>query len=233
MRGSPSCIPHVVRETRRGARWLVALAWLTTACAGEDHSAHLAAPFAPDVSPDARGVERVSTPESAPRVLTALTDRVAPAPPTGAPTVTVGCASCHSLPELSRPNRPIADLPSAFHQGLVVDHGARADLRCDSCHAGPDYAHLRTADGRQLPFTEVNTLCRQCHGPQARDFDHGAHGGMQGHWDLAFGDRLRHSCTTCHDPHAPKYAAMWPARPPGDVRWKGDRPKTPPPSQPH
>jgi hypothetical protein len=62
-------------------------------------------------------------------------------------------------------------------------------------------------------------LCRQCHGPQARDFDHGAHGGMKGHWDLAHGDRLRHGCTTCHDPHSPAFSPMWPAPPPGDVRW--------------
>jgi hypothetical protein len=164
------------------------------------------------------GQEHVTRGPAAPRVTTDQLDAL------GRP-VTVACATCHSLSAISSAGRRVSQPPTAFHQDLVVEHGARADLRCDSCHAGPDYGALKTADGRRLDYTEVNGLCRQCHGTQARDFDHGAHGGMQGHWDLSFGDRQRHACTTCHDPHAPKFAPMWPARPPGDVRWRGDQKK--------
>lgn len=176
-------------------------------------------PPAPRVHTPVEGRELVAMGQATPRVVTDLVDTL------GRP-VTVGCATCHSLPGVSRAGRPVTEAPTRMHEGLVVNHGVRADLRCDSCHAGPDYGALKTADGRRVEYAEVNTLCRQCHGPQARDFDHGAHGGMQGHWDLKFGDRQRHACVTCHDPHAPKFAAMWPARPPGDVRWKGDHKKT-------
>lgn len=176
-------------------------------------------PPAQRVHTPVEGRELVAMGQATPRVVTDLVDTL------GRP-VTVGCATCHSLAGVSRAGRPVTEAPTRMHEGLVVDHGVRADLRCDSCHAGPDYGALKTADGRRVEYAEVNTLCRQCHGPQARDFDHGAHGGMQGHWDLKFGDRQRHACVTCHDPHAPKFAAMWPARPPGDVRWKGDHKKT-------
>jgi nitrate reductase cytochrome c-type subunit len=59
-------------------------------------------------------------------------------------------------------------------------------------------------------------LCAQCHGPQARDFQHGAHGGMTGYWDLSKGPRRRNSCIDCHDPHAPKYPAVMPVFPPAE-----------------
>lgn len=164
------------------------------------------------------GREFVASGSPTPRVTTGDID------PLGRP-VTVACATCHSLGGVSH-SRPVTQPPQAFHRDLVVAHGARADLRCDSCHAAPDYGALKTADGRRVEYSQVNSLCRQCHGTQARDFDHGAHGGMQGHWDLRLGDRQRHACTTCHDPHAPRFATMWPARPPGDARWKGDLDKS-------
>lgn len=160
------------------------------------------------------GEVRILAPQAPPRVVTERVDTLGRA-------VTVGCATCHSQAGVSRPEHRVGEAPVAFHGGLQVDHGARVGLVCTSCHAGPDYAGLHLADGRAVPYVEVIQLCRQCHGPQARDFDHGAHGGMNGHWDLRYGDQLRHACTTCHDPHSPAYAPMWPARPPGDARWGG------------
>jgi formate-dependent nitrite reductase cytochrome c552 subunit len=59
-------------------------------------------------------------------------------------------------------------------------------------------------------------LCAQCHGPQYRDYRHGAHGGMAGHWDLAKGGRVRNNCIDCHDPHSPKYPTVRPAGGPLD-----------------
>ena len=46
-------------------------------------------------------------------------------------------------------------------------------------------------------------------------------GGMNGYWDLSRGPRERHACTTCHDPHAPAYVGMMPARGPVDPRHTG------------
>ena len=89
-------------------------------------------------------------------------------------------------------------------------------LTCLSCHGGDGYDALRLADGSAVPFPEVMTLCRQCHGPQARDFAHGTHGGMAGYWDRSKGPRTRNSCVVCHDAHAPAYSAMQPAPGPAD-----------------
>jgi hypothetical protein len=81
---------------------------------------------------------------------------------------------------------------------------------------------LRLADGRSLPYSDVMSLCAQCHGPQFRDYQHGAHGGMTGYWDLSKGGRTRNSCIDCHDPHAPKYPTVTPARGPNDRFLSGD-----------
>ncbi len=89
-------------------------------------------------------------------------------------------------------------------------------LTCLSCHGGDEYDALRLADGTAVPFAEVMTLCRQCHGPQARDYAHGTHGGMAGYWDRAKGLRTRNNCVVCHDAHAPAYPGVHPAPGPAD-----------------
>jgi hypothetical protein len=62
----------------------------------------------------------------------------------------------------------------------------------------------------------VMDLCGQCHGPQARDYAHGAHGGMTGYWDLSRGPRERNNCIDCHDPHAPAFPKVRPVFAPKD-----------------
>ncbi len=127
--------------------------------------------------------------------------------------VSVACATCHT----NRPANPDAKLGNSltlFHQGL---HGRHGNLSCASCHNPADgYASLRLADGKSVPYTEVMMLCAQCHGPQFRDYEHGAHGGMTGFWDLTKGGRVRNNCVDCHDSHAPKYPTVTPARGPND-----------------
>jgi hypothetical protein len=100
-----------------------------------------------------------------------------------------------------------------FHEGLTFRHGG---LTCLSCHNGSDYESLRLADGRSVPFAQSMELCRQCHGPQYRDYVKGAHGGMMGYWDLSRGPRTRNSCVHCHDPHAPAFPQVAPVFPPRD-----------------
>jgi hypothetical protein len=131
--------------------------------------------------------------------------------PAGRP-ARLGCATCHAL----RPSRPLpasaADLRE-FHAGLVFAHG---ELRCTSCHVEGRHDLVHLSDGTRLPLTEVVRLCGQCHGPQHRDYRHGAHGGMNGYWDLSRGPRLRNSCVDCHDPHSPRWSSVRPALPPQD-----------------
>ncbi|WP_164002861.1 hypothetical protein [Pyxidicoccus caerfyrddinensis] len=168
-------------------------------------------PRRPQPAPGAtRGVETVLVPAKLTSIESGEVDAL------GQP-LRVPCVTCHSLKAPARmPDAPEA--LQAFHRGLQLRHGTNA---CTSCHQADAPQSLHLATGEPLPMTEVVTLCSQCHGPQARDFRAGAHGGMTGHWDLSRGDRTRNNCVSCHDPHAPKYAGALPVMPP--------RPLHPPP----
>lgn len=130
---------------------------------------------------------------------------------TGAP-IGVTCGTCHK----QHGEPPFAEKTSdlkLFHKDLQLAHG---DLRCAACHSLQDRDRLHLADGREIPFQEVVTLCSQCHGQQARDYRNGAHGGMNGFWDLKRGPRVRNSCVDCHSAHAPAYPQVAPVHKPRD-----------------
>ena len=126
--------------------------------------------------------------------------------------VTVACGTCHATTQPNARTHTSAELDQ-FHQGLKYAHG---ELNCLSCHNATNYDTLRLADGRSVEFADVMTLCGQCHGSQLRDYQHGAHGGMTGYWDLSRGPRTRNNCVNCHDPHSPKYPLARPVFPPRD-----------------
>lgn len=142
---------------------------------------------------------------SAPRIATGEVDAFGRA-------VTVSCASCHANFERSPPVTSAAQL-TEFHQGLEFAHG---DLSCRACHHPDNYNLLRLADQRPVDFHQSRTLCSQCHAKQTRDYEHGAHGGMNGYWDLSRGSRQRKDCVDCHDPHAPAFPSMIPTFHPHD-----------------
>lgn len=125
---------------------------------------------------------------------------------------TIACSTCHSVREPDFKNRTPADLDQ-FHQGMPLSHGS---LTCYSCHNPDDADTLRLADSTVVAYPDVMTLCAQCHGPQARDYQHGAHGGMNGYWDLSRGGQTRNNCIDCHDPHVPKFPSMQPTFKPRD-----------------
>ncbi len=147
----------------------------------------------------------INRPEGPPRV------RIASSTPGGADQF-LSCSSCHSIREPNLTNRTPADLHD-FHTELAFAHGS---VSCLSCHNPDDYDSLRLADGTRVEYTEVMTLCAQCHGPQARDYERGAHGGMNGYWDLSRGSRTRNNCVDCHDPHVPAFPKMKPTFKPRD-----------------
>jgi hypothetical protein len=124
----------------------------------------------------------------------------------------VRCETCHAKVDEGQPARAPADL-RAFHQGLTFTHGT---LACAACHQTGEPLLLHLATGETLPMTEAMQLCSQCHGPQRRAYDDGSHGGMNGHWDLSRGPRLRNQCVHCHDPHAPQIPKVQPVLPPRD-----------------
>ncbi len=183
---------------RRG--WVVLPAMLV-GCARPSAPATEAAPSVGERHPVV-----IRTPHGPPGVPTGTFDEK------GRP-VTTACATCHT----TRPANAGAKVGTSlaqFHQGLVGKHG---QLSCTACHNPADgYASLRLADGKRVPHSEVMTLCAQCHGPQFRDYQHGAHGGMTGHWDLTKGGRVRNNCVDCHDSHAPKYPTVSPTPGPND-----------------
>jgi hypothetical protein len=153
----------------------------------------------------------VNRPAGSPRVATGEVDTLGRQ-------VTVSCVSCHAnLPV--QPEVRAGEELTEFHQGLKFDHGK---LTCLSCHHQEDYNHLRLADGRMVDYPDVQTLCTQCHASQARDYEHGAHGGMLGYWDLTRGPRQRKGCLDCHDPHVPAFPRMFPEFKPRD-RFLDDR----------
>lgn len=168
------------------------------------HHAFIAAQPAP--APRTLWPVSTSVPEGPPRIPTDEFDHL------GRP-VTVSCASCHANIEPNFERTSAEHPPMQFHQGLIFEHGM---LACVSCHNPHDANTLRLADGRAVPYPDVMTMCAQCHAPQARDYEHGAHGGMTGYWDRTRGPRERKSCIDCHDPHAPKFPSMTPTFKPID-----------------
>jgi len=126
--------------------------------------------------------------------------------------IVIQCSVCHSVRTPNPDNASSEDLDE-FHQGLVFSHGS---LRCLSCHNADDYTSLRLASGSRVEFPNAITMCAQCHADKVRDYEHGAHGGMTGYWDLSRGGRVRNACIDCHDPHAPAFPHMTPTFKPID-----------------
>lgn len=182
---------------------LLAVAILGGACGSRDNSERR---YGPAVAADAGLYPvRIHVPASLSGLRGSVPD------PNGNPTE-VPCATCHAGRTFALPATP-ADLRGP-HAGMRFRHGSNG---CASCHDPADAVRLRLADGRSIPMTEALTLCSQCHGPQARDYAHGAHGGMSGYWDLRRGPRVRNHCTDCHDPHDPAFPSFIPMPPPPDA----------------
>jgi hypothetical protein len=127
----------------------------------------------------------------------------------------IRCATCHGPSGGGEDARSLAERSglARMHAGVTLAHG---ELSCATCHPLDDRTQLRLADDTRIVFTEVQRLCRQCHGPQHRDYERGAHGGMRGYWDLGRGPRERNACVMCHAAHAPAYPLVVPAPPPRD-----------------
>lgn len=127
--------------------------------------------------------------------------------------VGVRCMTCHGLrEEYELPDHDPREL-EAVHAGMFYRHGA---LKCRACHDSERADRLHLADGRTLDLSDALRLCSQCHGPQARDWENGSHGGMRGYWDRRRGPAERNHCVDCHDPHDPRFPSFRPAPPTRD-----------------
>lgn len=156
-------------------------------------------------APAAEFSVEIRRPVGPPRVTTGLKDA-------DGNELSVACSTCHTTRPPNHQNQTTRDLDE-FHGGTVLAHG---NVSCLSCHNERDYDALRLADGSRVEFSEVMTLCAQCHGPQMKAYEHGAHGGMNGYWDLTRGPRTKNNCIDCHNPHAPQFPRMQPVFKPKD-----------------
>lgn len=125
----------------------------------------------------------------------------------------VPCSTCHTEGDLGNPPANRVEELHEFHLDMEFDHG---NLGCSSCHAADDRDKLVLAGGHTIDFDDSIEMCAQCHSSTYRSYQHGAHGGMSGHWDRSAGPRERNHCAVCHDSHNPAFPAVMPAPPPRD-----------------
>jgi hypothetical protein len=113
------------------------------------------------------------------------------------------CSNCHTDKEVR--GRNALELT---HGDVVVQHGREGNaLSCIDCHHPEDRDALEDKKGRKIDFDHSYQLCGQCHFRQKRDWVGGAHGKRVENWA---GDRVVYNCTTCHDPHSPKFEKRFP-----------------------
>ena len=114
------------------------------------------------------------------------------------------CSSCHN-------GKPVAarDGEALTHGSVSIDHGREgSSLSCIDCHYRDDKDFLEDKKGQKIDFDHSYLLCGQCHFRQKRDWLGGAHGKRVTYWA---GARVVYNCTTCHNPHAPRFAKRFPA----------------------
>lgn len=119
---------------------------------------------------------------------------------------TFPCSRCHAARLPDTRERTLTE----FHTQRIVHHGTLEGW-CYRCHTKDNINRLHLADGTLVTFDRAFELCGSCHGDKFRDWKDGIHGLTTGYW---LGDRVRRSCTACHDPHKPAFPPMTPERPP-------------------
>ncbi len=115
------------------------------------------------------------------------------------------CSSCHNNDHKMR----ATDGAVLTHGDIKMNHGqGDHNLTCMQCHHPQDRDALVNKQGDKIDFDHSYQLCGQCHFRQKRDWLGGAHGKRVTYWA---GERVIRNCTTCHPPHAPKFAKRLPA----------------------
>ncbi|MCC6525260.1 MAG: hypothetical protein IT373_21585 [Polyangiaceae bacterium] len=122
---------------------------------------------------------------------------------------TFPCSSkCHA----ARAPQPEKRLLTEFHtfRNAEFHHGDPAGW-CYQCHSQENIDRLVIASGELVTFDEAYLLCGGCHGDKLRDWRLAVHGKTMGHWT---GNKIRRSCTGCHNPHNPTFPHLVPEAPP-------------------
>ncbi len=131
------------------------------------------------------------------------------------------CYGCH---EKKKPPTIRYDADSKIiipeeHKDIVLNHGRHGrNNNCFNCHNENKLDTFQTRDGQELKITDSPHLCGSCHGPTLRDWEAGVHGRTSGFWNRTMGSIDRKTCTSCHDPHHPKFPPRKPAPGPHPMR---------------
>lgn len=126
------------------------------------------------------------------------------------------CTGCHDGKQLKVDTRR---RELAMHSEIELKHGPESRW-CLDCHDASSRDSLHLASGEKVEFTASYKLCGQCHGDKFRDWRVGIHGKRTGSWN---GPKQYLLCVHCHNPHAPRFAALKPMPPPTrpeDIRTK-------------
>lgn len=114
------------------------------------------------------------------------------------------CSSCHT-------EKPVTatQAQELTHGDVSLDHGKDGQaLDCIDCHHLEKRDYLEDKKGREIDFDHSYLLCGKCHFRQKRDWLGGAHGKRVSNWA---GERVVFNCTSCHNPHSPRFKKRYPA----------------------
>ncbi len=113
------------------------------------------------------------------------------------------CSECHNNKEVK-----IARAAEMAHGDIALVHGGKEKpLSCFTCHNKDQRDFLVTEAGLQVDMDHSYQMCAQCHFRQKKDWVGGAHGKRVSYWA---GKRVVKNCTSCHDPHSPRFEKRWP-----------------------
>jgi formate-dependent nitrite reductase cytochrome c552 subunit len=113
------------------------------------------------------------------------------------------CSQCHNNKEVR-----VARATEMAHGDIALDHGGQVKpLSCLTCHKENERDFLVTEKGMKVDMDHSYQMCGQCHFRQKKDWVGGAHGKRVSYWA---GKRVVKNCTSCHDPHSPRFEKRWP-----------------------
>lgn len=116
------------------------------------------------------------------------------------------CTNCHAGMEPNPKQRMLT-----FHGEIKIQGHGEPRRWCLGCHDLSDRNRLRLSDGGIVSFEESHLLCGQCHGIVYKAWKAGIHGKRTGQWD---GTKRYLLCTSCHNPHSPRFKNLKPERAP-------------------
>ena len=114
------------------------------------------------------------------------------------------CSGCHNDKQVM-----INNAARLAHADIQVVHGQKGNpLDCYTCHSKNERDFLNTSKQPKIDMDHVYDMCGECHFRQKKDWVGGAHGKRVDYWA---GARVIKNCTSCHNPHSPRFKKRWPA----------------------